>query len=130
MRRKYFALTLCAMLFALCSSAEAQQPGKIPRMCFLSSRSGIEVREEAFRQGLRDLGYFEGKNILVEWRFAKNNAERFPALAAELLRVNCDVMIAGGSEATKALKNATSTIPIVFSVASDPVEARLVASLS
>jgi len=120
----------CAMLFALSIPAYAQQPAKVHRVCFLSSRGGIEVREEAFRQGLRELGYIEGKNIAVEWRFARGNADRFPGFAAELVQVKCDVIVAGGTEATKALKNATAEIPVVFTVASDPVGAGLVASVS
>src|SRR5262245_25025814 len=99
----------------------AQQTGKVPRVCFLSSRAGIEAREDTFRQGLRELGYIEGKNIEVEWRFGKENADRLPAFAAELNHAKCDVIIAGGTEAAKALKNATGAVPIVFTVASDPV---------
>src|SRR5262249_10972709 len=75
----------------------AQQPAKAHRVCFLSSRAGIEVREEAFRQGLRELGYIEGKNIVVEWRFAKGNAYRFPGFSAELIHGKCDVIVAGGT---------------------------------
>ena len=130
MRKNVVGLTLWAMLFVLYGSALAQQPTKVHRVCFLSSRSGIEVREEAFRQGLRELGYIEGKNIAVEWRFAKGNADRFPGFAAELIQVKCDVIVAGGTEATKALKNAPGAIPVVFTVASDPVGAGLVESLS
>jgi putative ABC transport system substrate-binding protein len=125
-----FCLMLCTMLFALSTPAYAQQPAKVHRVCFLSSRAGIEVREEAFKQGLRELGYDEGKNISLEWRFAKGDASQIPALASELIQAKCDVLVAGGTEATNGLKSATATIPVVFTVASDPVGAGLVASLS
>src|SRR5262245_11605409 len=121
---------LTIFLLAASTYAEAQQTTKVHRICFLSSRAGIEVREEAFRQGLRELGYIEGKNIAVEWRFAKGNADRFPGFAAELINGKCNVIVTGGTEAAKALKNATGSIPVVFTVASDPVGAGLVNSLS
>ena len=100
-----------------------------PRVCFLSGRAGIEEREEAFRQGLRELGYLDGQNIIIEWRFAKVDTSRLPALAQELVQSKCDVIVAGGTEATNAVKSATATIPVVFTVASDPVGAGLVTSL-
>src|SRR5215475_13599607 len=130
MKTKILVYVLPALISASIHLAAAQQPTKVHRVCFLSSRSGIEVREEAFRQGLRELGYIEGKNIAVEWRFAKGNADRFPGFAAELIQVKCDVIVAGGTEATKALKNAPGAIPVVSTVASDPVGAGLVESLS
>jgi putative ABC transport system substrate-binding protein len=128
--RKEFCLVLVALILALCSFAQAQQATTMHRVCFLSSRAGIEVREEAFKQGLRELGYDEGKNISLEWRFAKGDASQIPALASELIQAKCDVLVAGGTEATNGLKSATATIPVVFTVASDPVGAGLVASLS
>jgi putative tryptophan/tyrosine transport system substrate-binding protein len=130
---KWWGLWIIAcglIVVAGAAAARAQQPAKAHRVCFLSSRSGIEAREEAFRQGLRELGYIEGKNIGVEWRFAKGNADRFSGLAAELIQGKCDVVVAGGTEAAKALKNVTGTIPVVFTVASDPVGAGLVDSLA
>jgi len=129
-RVQLFVLALGAMLSAFCVPALAQQSAKVHRVCFLSSRASIEVREEAFRQGLRELGYTEGKNVVLEWRFAKGDASRMPTLAAELTQAKCDVIVAAGTEATTALKRATATIPVVFTVASDPVGAGLVASLS
>jgi len=121
-----------AVLFcgAIVAPVWAQQPTKLPRVCFLSSRPRIETREEAFRQGLRELGYIEGKNLYLEWRFANGDASRIPALSRELIQANCGVLVAGGTEATKGLKSANTTIPLVFTVASDPVGAGLVSSLS
>jgi ABC-type uncharacterized transport system substrate-binding protein len=112
---------LCASLFALGVSAQAQEPGKVYRIGFLSTRPAIQAREEAFRQGLREIGYREGQNIVIEWRFTKGKASRFPEFATELVGLKVDVIVAGGSEATFAAKNATRTLPIVFPTASDPV---------
>src|SRR5262249_36238106 len=114
MKRKITVLSLSAMLFALCSSAEAQ-PAKIPRIGYLSgnSLSAIVARAEAFRQGLRELGYTEGKNIIIEWRSAEGKNDRLPALAAELVRLKVDVIVTAGPTQTHAAKAATSTIPIV-----------------
>jgi|SRR5215471_4699231 len=104
-RTKIFCLTigallfeLCAfavLIFSLCSSAQAQQPTKIPRIGYLviSSLSGSASRAEAFRQGLRELGYVEGKNIVIEWRSAEGKRERGPALAEELVRLKVDVLV-------------------------------------
>jgi ABC-type uncharacterized transport system substrate-binding protein len=130
MMKRITVLALCAMLFALCSSAEAQQPTKVPRIGFISVRSGIESREEAFRQGLRELGYVEGENIAIEWRFAKGNADRLPDLATELIRLKVDVIAVGGGDAALPAKNATGRIPIVFTSANDPVGIGLVATLA
>ena len=120
------------MLFALCSSAEAQQPTKIPRIGFLTRRSlsAISARIEAFRQGLRELGYVEGKNIVIEWRYAEGKLDRLPALAAELVRLKVDVIVTSGPTATRAAKEATSTIPIVMAQDADPVGNGFVASLA
>ena len=86
------------MLFALCFSAEAQQPKKIPRIGYLAtaSPSTIPARIKAFRQGLRELGYVEGKNIVIEWRYAEEKLDRLPALAAELVRLKVDIIVTGG----------------------------------
>ena len=91
MRKKITVLTLCAMLLAFCASAAAQQPGKIFRIGFLdnSTASGIAVLLEAFRQELRKLGWIEGKNIAIEYRFSELKAERLPELAADLVRLQC-----------------------------------------
>ena len=99
MNRKITALTLCAVLFALCAVANAQQPTKVPRIGFLIgvSPSSISDRYETFLQGLRELGYMEGKNILIERRSADGKLERLPDMAAELVRLKVDVIVTGGS---------------------------------
>ena len=91
------------MLFALCSSAEAQQPTKIPRIGYLTTatHSAIADRIEAFRQGLRELGYVEGKNIVIEWRYGEGKLDRLPALAAELVRLKVDVIVTAGPTTTR-----------------------------
>ena len=111
---------------------EAQQPTKVPRIGFLTaaSPSAIAARIEAFRQGLRELGYVEGKNIVIEWRYAEGKLDRLPALAAELVRLKVDVIVTAGPGATRAAKEATSTIPIVMAQDPDPVGNGFVASLA
>jgi ABC-type uncharacterized transport system substrate-binding protein len=115
-------------------SAAAQQARKVARIGFLvpDSASGVFARTEAFRQGLRDLGYLEGKNIVIEHRYAEGKAERLPELAAELVRSKVDIIVANAVQAALAAKNATKTIPIVMvvGVGVDPVEAGLVKSLA
>src|SRR5262245_52048884 len=132
MKRKITALALCAMLFALCCSADAQQTGKVPRTGYLGggSPSSYPARIEAFRQGLRELGYMEGKNIVVEYRYAEGKADRERELAAELARLKVDVIVTGGPTSTRAAKEATVTIPIVMAQDGDPVANGLVASLA
>jgi putative ABC transport system substrate-binding protein len=131
MKRKITVLALCAMLFSLCSFAQAQQPKKIPRIGFLgTSPSAIAARIEAFRQGLRELGYVEGKNIVIEWRYVEGKPERMSELAAELVRLKVDIIITGGPPATRAAKEATVTIPIVMTQDTDPVGNGFVASLA
>jgi putative ABC transport system substrate-binding protein len=132
MKKKITFLTLCAMLLALCSSAQAQQPEKVPRIGFLitSSPSVIAPRIDAFRQGLRELGYVEGKNIVIERRHAEGKFDHLPALAAELVRLNVDVIVTSGPTATRPAKGATSTIPIVMTFDDDPVGSGFVASLA
>ena len=123
------AILASVLLFALCVSAQAQQPKKVPRVGFLSS-SVFPGRIEVFRQGLRDLGYVEGKNIVIEWRNADGNHDRERSLATELVRLKVDVIVTGGSTATRAAKEATLTIPIVMTQDSDPVGNGFVASLA
>ncbi len=123
-----------ATLLALCSSLDAQQPTKIPRIGYLggTSPSSLRARIEAFRQGLRDLGYIEGKNIVIESRYAEGKLDRQPALADELVRLNVDlIIVAGGDGGIQAAMNATKTIPIVMmGQGSDPVKAGFIATLA
>jgi putative ABC transport system substrate-binding protein len=132
MRKIVMRLTLCATLFALCSSADAQQPTKVPRVGHLNTATlfAIAERIEAFRQGLRELGYVEGKNIVIEWRHAEGKLDRLPALAAELVRLKVDVIVTTGPTTTRPAKEATSTIPIVMAQDTDPVGNGFVASLA
>jgi putative ABC transport system substrate-binding protein len=131
-QRSVLCVALCATLLALCIPAHAQQPAKIPRIGYLmgQSRSTASVRVDPFRQGLRELGYVEGKNIVIEWRFAEEKVDRLSALAAELARLKVDIIVASGRVSTRAAKDATSTIPIVMTQDSDPVANGFVASLA
>ena len=126
----FFCLLLTAILATV--SLEAQQPKKVPRIGYLgaASLSAIPKRVEAFRQGLRELGYVEGKNLVIEYRWAEGKLDRLPALAAELVRLKVDVIVTGGPTNTRAAKGATSTIPIVMTNDSDPVGTGFVASLA
>src|SRR5215813_11390365 len=121
-----------ATLLSTAPFAEAQQPTKVPRVGYLvaASPSAITGRTESFRQGLRELGYVEGKNIVIEWRSAEGKLDRIPALAAELVRLKVDVIVASSPVGTRAAKKATSTISIVMLVDNDPVGNGFVASLA
>ena len=132
MHDKITRRTFCSMLLALSFPAQAQQPTKIPRIGYLAtnSLSVISARVEAFRQGLRELGYVEWKNIVIEWRFADGKPDRLPAQAAELVRLKVDIIVSTGSTPTRAARAATSTIPIVRSNDNDPVGDGFVASLA
>jgi putative tryptophan/tyrosine transport system substrate-binding protein len=132
MKKKITFLTLCALLLALCSSATAQQPPKVQRIGYLTANSSsVELpRVDAFRQGLRALGHIEGQNIVIEYRFTDGKFERLPDLAAELVRLKVDVLVANTTNAALAAKNATRTIPIFFIGVSDPVAAGLVDSFA
>jgi putative ABC transport system substrate-binding protein len=118
-----------SLLFALCLPAEAQQSAKIPRIGLLLQASPTEPQVEAFRQGLRDLGYVEEKNILLEYRHTEGKPDRLPRFAAELVSLKVDVIVVVGALATSAAKNATREIPIVMAIAGDPVGSGHVASL-
>jgi len=111
---------------------EAQKAGKVPRVGYLSaaSRSALTARTEAFRQGLRELGYVEGKNIVIEYRYAEGKLDRMSGLAAELVRLKVDIIVATGTTPSRAAMQATTTIPIVTTVSRDPVGIGLVASLA
>ena len=104
MTKKVFSLALSALLFALCGSAEAQQTKKVHRIGYLAgtSASAVSTRTDAFRQGLRELGYVEGKNIVIEWRSAEGKLDRLPALATELVRLKVDVIVTTGATNTRA----------------------------
>jgi putative ABC transport system substrate-binding protein len=132
MRVKFVLFTLAAIIPVYAHLAEAQQAGKVPRIGFLSGSppSSIKASTEAFRQGLRDLGYVEGKNIVIEWRSGEGKRDRFPALAADLVRLKVDLIVTAGPLVTRAAKQATSTIPIVMAQDSDPVGNGFVASLA
>src|SRR5438309_3147398 len=126
------SILVVAVLLAVGVIADAQQPTKIPRIGFLigTSPTANAARVEAFRQGLRELGYVEGKTIVIEWRYAEGKLDRFPELAAELVRLKVDIIVTGGPPATRAAKEATITIPIVMEQDSDPVGNGFVASLA
>jgi putative tryptophan/tyrosine transport system substrate-binding protein len=133
-RAMLFALSLVGvMLFAPCSTVEAQQPAKIPRIGYVRvvgvpSIPGPNV--EAFRQGLKDLGYVEGKNIQIEFRYGEGKPDRVPNLVAELVQLKVDVLISGDAPAIRIAKDATKTIPIVMVINQDPVATGLVDSLA
>ena len=123
---------ITAILLVPFHCAEAEQPAKIPRIGYLAanSLSAFSARIEAFQQGLRDLGYVEGKTIVIEWRSADGKIDRLPALAAKLVRLKLDVILSGADIVTRILKEATSTIPIVLPYDNDPVGNGFVASLA
>jgi len=125
-------LILCAVLFALCALAQAQQPKKVPQIAFIAggSRSGDSLLIDAFWQRMKTLGYIEGKNIVFEYRDAEGKPDRLPAVADELVRLKVDVIVTASTLGALAAKNATRTIPIVFYSVGDPVAAGLVDSLA
>ena len=130
---KWAGIFAIALTFAFGGAvAQAQQPGKVPRIGFLdaSTASGSVVRLEAFRQELRKLGWIEGKNITIEYRFAEQKPERVPELAADLVRLKVDLIVVSGTPQALAAKKATTTIPIVMANVGDPVGSGLVASLA
>ncbi len=132
LRTIWLIVTLALGLLAAPLPAEAQQSEKVYRIGFLgnSSPSADSIRIEAFRQGLRELAYVEGKNVVIEFRYAEGQLDRLPNLAAELVRIKVDVIVARGTRAAKAAKNATRTIPIVMAMVSDPVRSGIIASLA
>jgi putative tryptophan/tyrosine transport system substrate-binding protein len=128
---KVVGYALCAMLFALCSRVEAQQTGKIFHIGYLdpSTASGSAGPLEAFRQELRKLGWIEGKNITIEYRFAEQKPDRLPELTADLVRLKVDLIVVAGTPSALAAKNATANIPVVMATAADAVGEGLIASL-
>jgi len=131
MKKKITVLILCAMLSALCSSTHAQQTGKVARIGFLdaSTASGSAGLLEVYRQELGKLGWIEGKNITIQYRFAEQKLARLPELAADLVRLKLDLIVVTGGQPAVVAKKATTTIPIVMANVGDPVGAGLVASL-
>ena len=128
-----FVVTLTLSLLVAPLTAEAQQATKVHRIGRLGPGSplpGPDPSLENFRQGLRDLGYVEGQDLVIEQRYAEGSEERLHDLAAELVRLKVDVIVAGGSPAIRAAQHATRTIPIVMASAGDPIAQGLVASLA
>jgi putative tryptophan/tyrosine transport system substrate-binding protein len=131
MERRTFMAVLTGGVAVAPFAAEAQQAAKIARIGYLSGNLAANSRlREAFLQGLRDLGYVEGRNVVIEYRDAEGKLERLPALAAELVALKVDVIVAGGTPHALAARQATRTLPIVFAAAVDPVENGLVTSLA
>jgi len=134
MKRKILVLAISAMLFALCLPAEAQQTKKVHRIGYLSGLDPARefARSETFRLALRELGYIEGQNIAIEYRYAEGKNDRLPGFAVELVRLKVDIIVSpSGSGSIRAVKNATKTIPVVMVGAGiDPVEAGFVESLA
>jgi putative ABC transport system substrate-binding protein len=131
-RNTNILLFACTLLFALYSSAESQQAGKVFRIGFLdpSNASGSAALVEVFRKELSKLGWVEGRNIAIEYRFADQRIERLPELAVELVRLKVDLIVTGGARATRSVKEATVSIPIVMAQDPDPVGNGFVASLA
>src|SRR5215475_14210925 len=129
MRNKIPYLALCAMLFALCASADAQQPKKIPRIGILFIGGRNQPHLEAFKQGLRERGYTEEENIAIEYLYAEGRQDRLPELAAELVQLKVDVIVVTADISAEAAKQATKTIPIVVTTG-DPVAWGLAESLA
>jgi putative tryptophan/tyrosine transport system substrate-binding protein len=132
MKKKICISFLAALVLSSVYVARAQQPERVPRIGFLfgASASGNMERTEAFRQGLRELGYIEGKNILIEYRYAERKLDRIPSLVAELVQLKVDVLVVPFQEGIVAAKQATKMIPIVISTAQDPVATRIIESFA
>jgi putative ABC transport system substrate-binding protein len=130
--RKWLGLSVIAFVLVAGIAARAQQPATVPRIGFQldAPASAVASRIDAFRQGLRELGYIEGKNIIIEWRSSEGKIERRHEIAAELVRLKVDVIVSAGPTVTRAVREATSTIPIVMGQDTDPVGSGFVASLA
>jgi len=126
------SILVATLVLVLGFAAQAQQQPKIPRIGFLTNNSstGLAAADEAFRQGLHTLGYVEGKSLVIEYRYGEGKVGRLAEMAAELVRLKVDVIVTGGPTATRAAKEATSTIPIVMASDPDPVANGFVASLA
>ena len=133
MKRKISILTLSAMVFALSFPSQAQQPTKVPRIGYVTVTDDLSSPSpnlQAFRQGLRDLGYVEGKNIVIEFRSAEGKPDRIPSLVTELVQLKVDVLVSQATGGILAAKQATKTIPIVMVTVQDPVARGLIDSLA
>jgi putative ABC transport system substrate-binding protein len=132
MRKTLIGFALTALLHALCSSAEAQQPGKIPRIGYVaaSSAEGGHAHREAFRRGLRELGYIEGKNVVIEFRYLEGLSDRSPSVVAELLQLKVDLLVATNPVVIGEAKRTTKTTPVVMVTVVDPVAIGLINSLA
>jgi len=126
------ALAFCPLFLALSICVEAQQPSKVPKIGFLvvPSRAFFANRIESFQQRLQSLGYVEGKNIVIEYRYAEGNLDRLPDLAKEVVSVKVDVIVTTTAQGVLAVKNATRTIPVVFAGVQDPVASGIIDSLA
>ena len=132
MNKRFLVFVVSTLILASGYTSEAQQLRQVPRIGFLTagSASTIPARIEALRQGLREFGYVEDKNIVIEWRFAEGKPDRLPVLVAELVRLKVEVIVTAGPTVTRAAKEATVTIPIVMAFDTDPVGNGFVASLA
>jgi putative ABC transport system substrate-binding protein len=131
MDRRRFLLTSLAGALAAPLAAESQTPGKVPRIAFLTTTApGGSPTTDAFQHGLRELGYVEGQNIMIEWRWGRGSTERFSDFASEMVRLNVDVIVAANDVAGRAAQRATKTIPIVIVVIGDPVGGGFAVTLS
>jgi ABC-type uncharacterized transport system substrate-binding protein len=128
--KSIFAFALSVLLFALYSAAEAQQPGKAHRIGYISMRSGAGSVDDVFKSALAKLGYVEGQNITITYRWAAEKLDQLPALADQLVQLNVDVIVTETTPATRAVQKATAAIPIVMVLSGDAVGAGLVASLA
>ena len=129
-RRAFLAMAAAGGLIAMPAVARAQQAGKVHRIGFLSLQSGLTSTTDAFPQGLGELGYVEGRNLIIEYRRAAQKEERLPELAAELVRLKVEVIVTAAAPTIEAARRATSTIPIVMAAVADPVGSGLVTSLA
>src|SRR5439155_6372340 len=131
-RKRVFCFVLAILLLALSIVAHAQQPKKVPRIGFLiaATRDTQSARTKAFRQGLQELGYIEGQNIAIEYRYAEGKTDRFPELVADLVRFQVDIIVVSNNTVARAASNATKIIPVVIASGADPVAAGLVVSLA
>ena len=140
MRKQFFSFTLgplpfalslaSALLFALCTPTQAQQPKKVPRIGYFTLSAGPSDRDEAFKHGLRELGWVDGQNVMTEYRWLAGKTERIAPVADELVQLKVDVIFATSAPVIRAAKNATNTIPIVMPAASDPVGSGFITSLA